>query len=314
MPAVAKTKGAVTKPARESKVATKARPAKTTRRAAGPAKAVVRAPSPSPSAAASKAKTAPAGKPAPAPQVAKLPEVARKPKQASRPSLPLPPPPPPPPAHRDELLAPRDIGRLLRYGEQFGAHKIDVRMLPLQLPSSSGALAVADPAVAKSWRVFDRPVGAGASSAPVGGAAPAPARFRVMLSVARSVEKGRDIERLAAVVIHVGRPPIERWTVAHYRGARPPRTVDQLPRVSVTSGSLVLVDGGDGSPGVIAVPAPTGVTPVEIPLTDGRSALALPCGNGEFAAYWAIDAADKPVCLVLDFDVFTQKDWKSKPH
>ena len=53
-------------------------------------------------------------------------------------------------------------------------------------------------------------------------------------------------------------------------------------------------------------------TPLEVPLTDGRRALALPCGNGEFAAYWAVDATDKPVCLVVDFDVLTHKDWKSK--
>jgi hypothetical protein len=64
---------------------------------------------------------------------------------------------------------------------------------------------------------------------------------------------------------------------------------------------------------VLAVPAAQGVHPVEIPLTDGRRALAFPSGNGAFAAYWAIDAADKPVCLVVDFDVFTQKEWKAKP-
>jgi hypothetical protein len=52
---------------------------------------------------------------------------------------------------------------------------------------------------------------------------------------------------------------------------------------------------------------------VEHALADGRHALALPCGDGEFAAYWAVDASDKPICLVVDFDVFTQKDWKAKP-
>jgi hypothetical protein len=57
----------------------------------------------------------------------------------------------------------------------------------------------------------------------------------------------------------------------------------------------------------------TGVQPVEVPLTDGRRALALPCGNGEYAAYWAVDAADKPICIVVDFDVFTQKEWKARP-
>lgn len=261
MPAVAKTKGAV------KKAASVAKAGKTAKR---PGKAV--APPPRP----------------------KLPTVAVKPKRPTAPSLPLPPPPPPPPAHRDELIAPRDIGRLLRYGEQFGAHKIDVRMLPLQLPAGSGALAVLDPAAVKSWRAFDRPVGAG--------------QFRVMLSVARSGDK----ERLAAVVIHVGRPPTAKWTVAHYQGQKKPKSPDQLPRVTVTSGWLVLIDAGRGVPGPIAVPAATGIAPVEIPLTDGRRALALPCGNGEYAAYWGVDASDKPVCLVVDFDVFTQKDWKTK--
>ena len=168
-------------------------------------------------------------------------------------------------------------------------------MLPLQLPAASGGLAVVDAGTPKSWRTFDRPVGAG--------------QFRVMLSVARSGDK----ERLAAVVIHVGRPPTAKWTVAHYRGQKRPKSADQLPRVTVTTGWLVLLDAGTGSPGVIAVPPASGITPVEVPLTDGRRALALPCGTGEFAAYWGVDAADKPVCLVVDFDVFTQKDWKSKP-
>jgi hypothetical protein len=258
VPAVAKTKGAVKKPG-------KAKPA-------GKA-----------------GKSAPAAPP-------KLPTVAVKPKKAGPPSLPLPPPPPPPPAHRDEMIAPRDIGRLLRYGEQLGPHKIDVRMLPLQLPGGSGALAVADPAAPKSWRVFDRPV-------------PAPGQFRVMLSVARSGDK----ERLAAIVIHVGRPPIEKWTVAHFKGQKKPKSADDLPRITVTSGWLLLLDAGSGSPGPVALPPANGIQPIEVPLTDGRRALALPCGNGELAAYWAVDATDKPVCLVVDFEVFSQKDWKSKP-
>jgi hypothetical protein len=205
----------------------------------------------------------------------------------ARPSAPTPP--------RDEMVAPKDVARLLRYGERFGPHKIDVRMLPLQLPVSSGALAVFDPAVPKSWRVFDRPVGAG--------------QFRVMLSVAQ--KEGR--EQLAAVVIHIGRPPIAKWTVAHYRGKSKPRSPDQLPRVPVTSSWLALIDATDDPPGELAVPPAAGIAPVEVPLTDGRRALALPCDEGEYAAYWAVDAADKPICLVVDFDAFTQKDWKARP-
>ena len=220
-----------------------------------------------------------------------------RPARPTKPTLPPPPPPSPAPAPpRDELPAPRDIARLIRYGERFGAHKIDVRLLPLQLPVSSSMLAIADPAVPKSWRVLDRPAGGGL--------------FRVMQSIART-EDGK--ERLAAIVIHVGRPPIARWTVAHYQGQKKPKSADQLPRCTVTSGWLVLLDAGDGSPGAIATPETvTGLSPIEIPLTDGRRALAMPCGNGEFAAYWAVDAMDKPICLVVDFDVFTQKDWKAK--
>lgn len=285
MPAVAKSKGA-------AKKAVKA----TARKAAKPA----------PKTAKATAKKEP-----PKP---KLPAVAVKPKKASAPSLPLPPPPPPPPAHRDELVAPRDIGRLLRYGEQFGPHRIDVRMLPVQLPAASGALAVQDPLVAKSFRVYDRPVGAG--------------QFRVMLSIARTSDTK---ERLAAVVIHVGRPPIAKWTVAHFAKQKKPKSADDLPRVDVTGDYVTLIDAGKGTPGTIAVgapvaapppppgapagpaPLPPSIAPVEVPLTDGRRALALPSGDGAFAAYWGVDADDKAVCLVLDFETFTQKDWKAKP-
>lgn len=230
---------------------------------------------------------------------AKAPKSTRVTKPAE---LPVGPPPPPPP--RDELSAPRDIGRLTRYGERFGAHKIDVRMWtplgapqPTQLPVASGSLAIFDPAVPKSWRVFDRPTGAG--------------QFRIMLSTARS-DDAKIKERLAAVVIHCGRPPIARWTVAHYKGQKAPKSPDAIPRCPVTSGWLALVDAGAGSPGVVAVPPGDGLQPVEIPLIDGRRVLALPCSNGEVAAYWAVDATDKPICIVIDFDVFSQKDWKSR--
>lgn len=268
---MAKTKGSTKKPAaRAAKIAKPA--AKAAKAAKSPAKAV--------------------------PAKPKLPAVAVKPKKPSAPSLPLPPPPPPPPPVRDELAAPRDIARLLRYGEQFGPHKIDVRMLPVQLPVSSGALAVFDPGTPKSWRVFDRPTGDG--------------QFRVMLSVARTPEKTGVKERLAAVVIHVGRPPIARWTVAHYKGQKRPKSPEQLPRVPVTTGWLALLGAGTGVPGAIPMTSPPVIAPVEVPLTDGRRALGFQTGDGEYAAYWGIDASDKPVCLVLDFDVFTQKDWKSK--
>ena len=256
----------------------KAAPAKRVKQAPGTAKPAARAVKPA------------------APRTRPAPTKANKPARPTRPSLPLPPPAPAPPPVRDELAAPRDIARLLRYGERFGETKIDIRMLPLQLPVASGLVAIGDPAAPKSWRVLDRPATAGA--------------FRVMLSIAR---RGTD-EQLAALVIHVGRPPITRWTVAHPRGQNRPRTADEIPRCEISSGWIAVLDAGSGgAPGALAVPATSGITPVEIPLIDGRRALALPCGTGAFAAYWGIDATDKPVCLVVDFDVFTQKDWKAKP-
>jgi hypothetical protein len=242
----------------------------------------------------------PAAKKKPAPKAAKA--VTRT-RASTMQGLPPPPPPAPPapappPPPREEMHAPRDIGRLTRYGERFGPWKIDTRLLQhIQLPVASGALAICDPGVPKSWRVFDRPVSGGL--------------FRVMLSYARRDDGG---ERLAAITIHVGRPPIAKWTVAHYKGQKRPKSSDQLPRCASTSGWLAVIDAGAGSPGVIAVPE-HGATaaPIDVPLTDGRHALAVDQSTGEFAAYWAVDAADKPICLVVDFDVFTAKEWKARP-
>jgi hypothetical protein len=244
-----------------------------------------------------------AAKTKPAPKAA--PKLVPHSTRVNRPTLPeldvrMPPPAPPPPPARDEMHAPRDIGRLTRYGERFGPWKIDTRLLQhIQLPVATGAFALCDPAATKSWRVLDRPSGSGL--------------FRVMLSVARN-DDGK--ERLAAIVIHVGRPPIAKWTVAHFRGQKKPKSADALPRVAVTTGWLTILDAGSDSPGVIATPAESpsaSIIPVDIALTDGRHALALACGNGEYASYWAVDAADKPICVVVDFDVFTQKEWKARP-
>jgi len=233
-----------------------------------------------------KAQTKPAGR-------------SRKP-VSTRPSVPVAPLPPGPPPARIELTAERDVGRLTRYGERFGAWKLDVRLatqpatgLPLQLPIASGTLAIGDPAVPKSWHVLDRPAGGG--------------HFRVMPSIART-DDGK--QRLAALAIHVGRPPIAKWTIAHWKGTKPPKSADQLPTITVTSGWIALYDAAAGSPGVIATPATNDAMPIEIPLTDGRRALAIACGNGEVACYWAIDATDKPIALVLDFDAFTAKEWR----
>ena len=234
-------------------------------------------------------------KPAAKPKAEKAAAPARKPRRPPKPSLPPPPPPPPPPVTRDELAADRDVARLLRYGEKFGAKKIDIRWLPMQLPVASGALAVGDPAAGKSWRTLDRPV--------------SPGSFRAMLSVARD----GDAQQLAALVIHVGRPPIARWTIAHPAGGKRPKTAEQAPRHAVTTGWLAVADAGDGLPAAIAVASVSALDAVDVPLTDGRHVLAVPCKPGEYIAYWAIDPTDKPVCLVVDLGAFTAKDWRAKP-
>jgi len=82
---------------------------------------------------------------------------------------------------RDEMLAIRDVGRLLHYGEHIGADTIDIRMLPLQLHVASGSLAVFDPGEPDTWHVLDRPIGRGA--------------FRVMLSVARPAAAAESAQR-----------------------------------------------------------------------------------------------------------------------
>jgi len=234
----------------------------------------------------------PAAKPKPTPKPIL---VAARPRRPPAPSLPPPPPPPAPPVIRDELAADRDVARLLRYGEKFGARKIDIRWLPMQLPVASGALAIGDPAAGKSWRTLERPV--------------PPGSFRAMLSVARD----GDAQQLAALVIHVGRPPIARWTIAHPTGAKRVKTADQAPRFAVTSGWLAIADAGASLPATIAVAPAGALDAVDVPLTDGRHVLAVPCKPGEYLAYWGIDPSDKPVCVVVDLGAFTAKDWRAKP-
>ena len=118
---------------------TKAKPAKR-----APAKKVV-------------AKAKPPGKKAPIPKSTRV----------TRP-VPVVAAPPAPPPPREEPSPARDIGRLIRYGERFGANKIDVRMwsapgtlVPAQLPVASGSLAIFDPADKHSWKVLDRSAGVG---------------------------------------------------------------------------------------------------------------------------------------------------------
>jgi len=194
------------------------------------------------------------------------------------------------PAQRDEMIAVRDIGRLLRYGEQFGAHKIDVRMLPLQLAVGSGALACSTPPCEELPRLR--------SSRRCG---PVPR------DAERRAQRGQGAPRRDRDPC---RSPTDREvTVAHYRGRRsevrgsaPARPRDlRLARAARPAMAHP----------VRSRAAPTGVTPLEVSLTDGRRALALrvaPASSPRTGGRCERQA----VCLVVDFDVFTQKDWKSR--
>ncbi|MFT3694807.1 MAG: hypothetical protein QM831_16785 [Kofleriaceae bacterium] len=203
--------------------------------------------------------------------------------------VPVMPAPPPAPAKRDEWPPAKDVGRLIRYGEKFGALKIETKMREQPLPITSGAIAIFDPADKKSWKVIDRPIGVG--------------QFRSMVSVIG--------DRTIAITVHCGRPPIDHWAVAHYKGKKP-KSADEAS-VASSTGWIAICEATGGSPGVLALPDAKGAAITEVPLTDGRKALAIPCAKSDISAYWAVDATDKPICFVIDCDALTQKDWKAKP-
>lgn len=235
---------------------------------------------------------------------------------------PVPPPPAPvvpqvpvrvvPPAPAGELGAVRDVGRLLRHGEAFGDHKIEIRHLPSPVVVTSGRIAVADPLTPASGRVLARQV--------------PPGRFRVMISVATIDAE----QRIAAAVMHVGRPPIARWVIAHFDGIKPPKSADQLPTFGVDAGTAGFMDAlvleslraapDEAEPPVQAalVPQLTATTSaansgqwIADPIS-GRNVIAFTSGwgDGTYASYWALDGAGQPVCLVIDFDLFTKAEWK----
>ena len=92
-------------------------------------------------------------------------------------------------------------------------------------------------------------------------------------------------------------------------------------QVSTTAVSLArrassrTYDPSDGLPtesggvtGPPAVETPARLAPTRAAITPITNVNASPN-----AMTTAIDANDKPICLVVDFDVLTQKDWKSKP-
>ncbi|MBP9087828.1 MAG: hypothetical protein KBG15_17035 [Kofleriaceae bacterium] len=207
--------------------------------------------------------------------------------------------PPAPVAVKRELAAPREVARLLRYGELFGGQRIEIRWLPTPLPCPSGEFALVDPSAPKSQRSLDRKVPAGT--------------FRCMLAIA----VGGPKEKLAAVIFHCGRPPIARWTVAHFAGTKPPTDAAKLPSVTSTSGWFAVQDAATmaavADPGVLPPPLVT-PTAMAVERRAGHGvAFAFPVGPGAYTAYWGIDEHDKAVCLVIDFDVFTTKDWRAKP-
>jgi hypothetical protein len=261
-------------------------------------------------------KTDPKKKAAPkktaAPTKAKTPAAAKKaaatepPIRPVRPGsrAPAPPPqpaPPPVPAPvvpvrvvpdgpTGELAPARDVSRLLRHGEQFGAHRIEIRHLPTPVVVTSGRIAVADPRAPKGGKVLARKVAAG--------------RFRVMLGVARVDGE----ERVAAAVMHVGRPPIARWVIAHFEGGKPPKSAEEPPVFDVGGDTAAFMDALVLDE-LRALDDPSTFAP-DPAAERNLVAFASGWGDGAYASYWALDAAGHPVCLVTDFDLFTKAEWK----
>ena len=237
-----------------------------------------------------------------------LPGVAPPPRPPGTPTI-----PPPmrvvPAAPPGEVVAVRDVGRLLRHGEVFGANRIEIRMVPWPVVITTGRVAVGDPIGPGAARVLARQV--------------PPGKFRAMLSIAHV---GTE-QRVAAAVMHVGRPPIARWVIAHFEDTKPPKSAETPPTHTVEAiDALMDAEVLEALRAAATTPDP----PVKQSLvaqlgddrtacgtwiadaTTGRNVVAFPAGDGagDYAAYWALDAIGQPVCLVVDYDVFGKGDWK----
>jgi hypothetical protein len=210
------------------------------------------------------------------------------------------------------------VGRLLRHGELFADNKIEVQFLPDSVVISSGQIAIVDPFASM-----------GGKRASTLARQLLPGKYRVMLCIAH---QGAS-HRVAAAVMHVGRPPVARWVVAHLAGEPPPTGQSQYPGLQLPSGCAGFIDGASvealhsamtaeasgckddltlhlrtappaGGWGHHAVVLDPEKQTNLVAFTGGGNARAIP------TAYWGLDEASRPVCLVLDFDPFTAAQWK----
>ncbi|MEZ4367473.1 MAG: DUF4241 domain-containing protein [Kofleriaceae bacterium] len=231
---------------------------------------------------------------------------------------PLPPPvrtaPPPPvrvlpPAPTKELDAERPVARLLQHGEVMGKHRLETRHLPTPLALPTGRVALGD-ALSPDLRVLERRL--------------PPGRYRLMVSVAGD---GAE-QRLAAIVMYCGRPPIARWVHAHLEGKRPPKAAADAPTFAASTFGLCDASAIDRvkptlrdatAPGRVALDA--ALAPIGVGwahawhVFDDATGLALAAfasskGPRTHAAYWGLDPAGQPVCLVIDAGLLAAGDWK----
>ena len=205
------------------------------------------------------------------------------------------PPPPPvrlvPEGPDKELTAERDVARMLRYGEMFGAHRIEIEHSPTPVAMPTGTIALADvPTLITAKRATETVLARRVAKN----------SFRVM----HSLVKTGGVSRIVAAVMYVGRPPIARWVFAHAEGKRPPKTIAEAPsieatNIAITDASLVekLKTGARMSP------------------PDLTGAVALTVGDKPAAVtpYWGLSPEGTPVCLLLDFNAFTASEWRVAP-
>lgn len=305
-------------PAKKKAVApakkTAAAPMKPAKKKAAPAAKQKAAPAAKKAAKAAPTKKAAPVKKAPAKKIAK----AAPAKKAA----------PPPPAaprkttlRRDKLILTaepiieRDRLRLLRDGERFGTGQLALHEVG-QLALTSGVIVTVDPFLVDG-APLTRKV--------------APGTYPVTLSVATFNDpKGDHDQRVAAAWVRFRQGQPVRWEVATFAGA-PRSKQGGEPGYPVDAGTGAFLDAAtqatiQAEPS--AWPTPSFKALEKQLLTDNYRhtwgwanyqpdpaspgnciAFSAGWGDGVFASYWGLDDSGEPVCLLTDFETFTDEDW-----
>ena len=190
-----------------------------------------------------------------------------------------------------ELDAERDVARMLRYGEMFGAHRIEIEHSPTPVAMPTGTVALADlPTLTTSKRAAETVLARRVAKN----------SFRVM----HSLVKTGGVARIVAAVMYVGRPPIARWVFAHAEGKRPPKTIAEAPSIEATT--IAITDASL----IEKLKAGAKLSPPDL---TGAVALHVGAKPAPVTPDWGLSPEGTPVCLLLDFNAFSASDWRAQP-